>query len=120
MLKPHPATNPLPTGQVFAAHPAPAPVHGTVQPTDPAPCSCAPHTAPAPPVGRPRLQVTTGGILALTIGGTVLTVAIGTVLTSLLMALALVAGALAVTAVSVAVVALALRRSLNDSPTNRR
>lgn len=120
MFKPHRAANPLPTGQIFDAPPAPEPAHGTVMATGPAPCSCAPHAAPAPLVGRPQLQISTGGLLVLTIGGTVLTVAIGTVLTSLLMALALVAGALAVTAVSVAVVALALRRSLADTPAPRR
>lgn len=89
-------------------------------PTDTAPTasSTAPATttsasvAPVPVSNRPTIQLTPGSTLALVGGGTAVVLIVGTVLVSLLLAVA-------ITGVSVAVTAVVLRSLLNDSRNGR-
>ncbi|MFJ9913404.1 SpdD-like protein [Actinacidiphila glaucinigra] len=99
MLRPKIPTNPTPTGVTI---PLPVePAADVVQHT-PAP-------APAPVAlvsSRPVVQLTPGALVALVGGGTAVVLVVGTVLVSLLLAVA-------VTAASVAVCAVVLRSMLN-------
>ncbi|MFJ5217258.1 SpdD-like protein [Streptomyces sp. NPDC088354] len=100
MLRPKIPTNPTPTGVTI-----PLPVESTavVQHTPgPAPVPAA----PAPVSSRPVVQLTPGALVALVGGGTAVVLVVGTVLVSLLLAVA-------VTAASVAVCAVVLRSMLN-------
>ncbi|MFE0081620.1 SpdD protein [[Kitasatospora] papulosa] len=77
-------------------------------------CICDHTTAPAPapvpapvPVGRPSVQFTPGALVVAAAGGTALVLVVGTVLVSMLLAVA-------VTAASVAICAVVLRSLLNN------
>lgn len=105
MLRPKIPTNPTPTGTVM---PLPVePAAGVVQHT-PAP-------APVPAAAassRPVVQLTPGALVALVGGGTAVVLVVGTVLVSMLLAVA-------VTAASVAVCAVVLRSMLNGQHKHR-
>ncbi|MET7610367.1 SpdD protein [Streptomyces seoulensis] len=86
-------------------------------PTDhaPIPAPTASSTTPAAPVpvsNRPTIQLTPGSTLALVGGGTAVVLVVGTVLVSMLLAVA-------ITGVSVAICAVVLRSLLNDSRKGR-
>ncbi|MFF3251075.1 SpdD-like protein [Actinacidiphila glaucinigra] len=100
MLRPKIPTNPTPTGTVMPLSVEPA--AGVVQQHAPAPAS-----VPATSVSsRPVVQLTPGALVALVGGGTAVVLVVGTVLVSMLLAVA-------VTAASVAVCAVVLRSMLN-------
>lgn len=80
----------------------------TAAPGIPATTSIAPVTAP----NRPTIQLTPGSTLALVGGGTAVVLIVGTVLVSMLLAVA-------ITGVSVAICAVVLRSLLNDSRKGR-
>ncbi|MCX4416171.1 SpdD protein [[Kitasatospora] papulosa] len=72
-----------------------------------APTSPAPAPVPAPvPAGRPSVQFTPGALVVAAAGGTALVLVVGTVLVSMLLAVA-------ITAASVAICAVVLRSLLN-------
>ncbi|MFJ4984373.1 SpdD-like protein [Streptomyces sp. NPDC088732] len=100
MLRPKIPTNPTPTGTVM---PLPVEASAIVQHTsapEPVPATSAPVSS------RPVVQLTPGALVALVGGGTAVVLVVGTVLVSLLLAVA-------VTAASVAVCAVVLRSMLN-------
>ncbi|MFE7302595.1 SpdD-like protein [Streptomyces sp. NPDC057579] len=102
MFRPKVPTNPTPTGLVVPL---------TIEPT-----ATVPH-APAPaPVAqsstRPALQLTPGTALALVGGGTAVVLIVGTVLVSMLLAVA-------ISGVSVAVCTVVLRWMLASERTHR-
>jgi hypothetical protein len=78
------------------------------------PATTCGHThAPAVPVpARPSVQLTPGAIVAVAAGGTAMVLVIGTVLVSMLLAVA-------ITGASVAVCAVVLRSLLNGQNNNR-
>ncbi|MDT0347489.1 SpdD protein [Streptomyces litchfieldiae] len=78
-------------------------------------CGCTHDPAPVPAGQRPQIHISTGGVLVVVIGGVFLTITIGVVLTSLLLAVAIVAGSLALVAVAMAMVAMSLKSMANDS-----
>ncbi|MFE7037979.1 SpdD-like protein [Streptomyces atratus] len=88
MLRPKIPTNPLPTGIVTgtARSDVPAVPHQT--PAAPAP------TAPA----RPTVQLTPGAVVAVIGGGTAVVLVVGAVLVSMLLAVAVTAASLAISA----------------------
>ncbi|MDI5968642.1 SpdD protein [Streptomyces sp. SL13] len=88
--------------------PANPPTHTTI-PTGVQPSA---DLVPAPVSNRPVIQLTGGSTLALIAGGTTAVLVVGTVLVSMLLAVA-------ITAASVAVVAVVLRSLLNHHDTNR-
>ncbi|WP_461297382.1 hypothetical protein [Streptomyces harbinensis] len=61
-------------------------------------CGCQHAPAPAPVPARPQIHISTGGVVVVILGGVFLTVTIGVILTSLLLTVAIVAGALAMVA----------------------
>ncbi|MFF7237203.1 SpdD-like protein [Streptomyces collinus] len=95
MFRPKIPTMPTPTRFT-------APLAAVVEPTaiEQHPSASAPAPAPAP--SRPTVQLTPGAVLALIGGGTAVVLVVGTVLVSMLLAVA-------VTAASVAVCALVIR-----------
>ncbi|MFJ4337820.1 SpdD-like protein [Streptomyces sp. NPDC088915] len=96
MLQPRIPVNPLPTGTPNSLnHPAPAPA------------------APAPLVpARTTVQLTPGSALALAAGGGAVVLVVGTVLVSMLLAVA-------ITGVSVALIAVVLRLLVRDMQKGR-
>ncbi|MFF9360513.1 SpdD protein [Streptomyces griseoluteus] len=100
MLTPkYPPTDTAPTPTPTASSAIPAT-------TTPAP------VAPVPGSNRPTIQLTPGSTLALVGGGTAVVLIVGTVLVSMLLAVA-------ITGVSVAICAVVLRSLLNDSRKGR-
>ncbi|PGH48327.1 SpdD-like protein [Streptomyces sp. Ru87] len=98
MFRPKIPTNPTPTGAVI-----PLAVEPTSVDRAPAPAAVpAPVAESAPVSTRPTVQLTPGALLALVGGGTAVVLVVGTVLVSMLLAVA-------VTAASVAVCALVVR-----------
>ncbi|MFI9561905.1 SpdD-like protein [Streptomyces rishiriensis] len=95
MLRPKIPTMPTPTGHV--SRPAVVEPTAVIQHT---PATTAPVAPASPP--RPTVQLTPGSVLALVGGGTAVVLVVGTVLVSMLLAVA-------VTAASVAVCALVIR-----------
>ncbi|MEU5773577.1 SpdD-like protein [Streptomyces venezuelae] len=89
--------NEQPTGQLIPLVPT-APADG--QQHAPAACSCQ-HPAPAPAAARPTVQLTPGSLALLVGGGTVAVLVIGAVLVSMLLAVAITAGSLAIVALVV-------------------
>ncbi|MFF1730075.1 SpdD-like protein [Streptomyces sp. NPDC058247] len=89
MLRPKVPTMPAPTGHVTP----PAVIHPTavVQPT-PAPIAAAPQPT------RPTVQLTPGALLLAVGGGTAAVLVVGAVLVSMLLAVAITAGSLAIVA----------------------
>ncbi|MYS25281.1 hypothetical protein GA0115240_176822 [Streptomyces sp. DvalAA-14] len=105
MLKPKYPPNYSYTPPAVAPAHLPEPTAAEVQPTLPAPL-------PVQQNGRPVVQLTPGSVATLVIGGTAVVVVVGVVLVSMLLAVA-------VTAASVAVVAVVARAILNDSRKGR-
>ncbi|MFE5683950.1 SpdD-like protein [Streptomyces sp. NPDC056512] len=78
----------------------------------PAACSCQ-HLAPAPATSnRPTVQLTPGALALLVGGGTAAVLVVGAVLVSMLLAVAITAG-------SLAIVALVVRSILNSETKHR-
>ncbi|MFC8968066.1 SpdD-like protein [Streptomyces sp. NPDC057094] len=102
MFRPKIPTMPQPTGRV--APPA------VVEPT--AVIQAVPASTPAPTAARPTVQLTPGAVIALVGGGTAVVLVVGTVLVSMLLAIA-------ITGASVAICALVVR-SLIASENRRR
>ncbi|MFD0145390.1 MULTISPECIES: SpdD-like protein [unclassified Streptomyces] len=110
MLRPRIPVNPLPTGLVTPlAHPA---TTTDIEPRNGVePVTCNHHHAPAPASAAPRVQVpavrlTPTGLVTIVAGGAGLVLIVGTVLVSMLLAVA-------ISAASVAVCAVVLRSLLN-------
>ncbi|MGW0084447.1 SpdD-like protein [Streptomyces sp. NPDC003393] len=102
MLRPKIPTMPTPTGHITPP--------AVIAPTTVTPAAHTPPPVPAP--YRPTIQLTPGTALALVGGGTAVVLVVGAVLVSMLLAVA-------ITGVSVAVVAVVLR-SLLASEAKRR
>lgn len=108
MLRPKIPTNPTPTGAVM-----PLPVEPTTIVQHAPAAAPAQTSAPVAPVSsRPVVQLTPGALIALIGGGTAVVLVVGTVLVSLLLAVA-------VTAASVAVCAVVLRSMINGQHQHR-
>ncbi|MEU6358307.1 SpdD protein [Streptomyces albidoflavus] len=86
---------------------APAPAQTTVPPAPATPTSLTP-TPPA----RPAVQLTPGALVALAAGGTATVLVVGTVLVSMLLAVA-------ITAASVAICAVVVRSLINQQHKGR-
>ncbi|MFK0229711.1 SpdD-like protein [Streptomyces sp. NPDC090303] len=105
MFRPRIPVNPLPTGIV-------TPLVQPITPTEIEPTAChhghAPTPVPATPRGQvPAVRLTPTGLVTLVAGGAGLVLIVGTVLVSMLLAVA-------ITGVSVAVVAVVLRLLVRD------
>jgi len=112
MLRPKYPTIPVPTGQVSPLVVPAAVVHQPHPAAEaPATCGCQHSPAPAAPARR-TVQLTPTGTLALVGGGAAAVLAVGAVLVSLLLAVA-------VTACSVAVCAVVLRSLLTQHSRGR-
>ncbi|MFG2873249.1 SpdD-like protein [Streptomyces sp. NPDC048338] len=106
MLRPHVPVNPLPTGHTTPLAP-PAPT------TAVEPAACNHGQAPMRAAStRTTVQLTPGSVLALAAGGGAVVLVVGTVLVSLLLAVA-------ITGVSVAVIAVVLRLLVRDMQQGR-
>ncbi|MDH2389738.1 SpdD-like protein [Streptomyces sp. HNM0663] len=107
MLRPKIPANPLPTGIVpRIVEPTAVEQHSSPLP---APCACQQHTpaaAPPAPASGPTLRLTPTGLLIVVGGAAAVVLVVGAVLVSLLLAVA-------ITAVSVAVCADAVRSTVN-------
>lgn len=104
MLRPKVPSMPVPTGQVTP----PAVVEPTViTQSQPAPVAHQPPTST-----RPTVQLTPGALVTLVVGGSGVVLVLGTVLVSLLLAVAITAGSTAITALVI--------RSLMNSEHKRR
>ncbi|GAA1583173.1 SpdD-like protein [Streptomyces globosus] len=101
MFRPHIPVNPLPTGIVTPLAQT-HPTTGVEVRHESAPVAAAP-TVPA----RPTVQLTPGSVLALAAGGGAVVLVVGAVLVSMLLAVA-------ITGVSVAVIAVVLRLLIKD------
>ncbi|MFI5862112.1 SpdD-like protein [Streptomyces sp. NPDC051546] len=108
MLRPHIPVNPLPTGIVTPLA-QPAPASDTVTRHDASQAACAHHAPVAAPTNslRPTVQLTPGSVIALAAGGGAAVLVVGAVLVSMLLAVA-------ITGVSVAVIAVVLRLLVKD------
>ncbi|MEK9522303.1 SpdD-like protein [Streptomyces venezuelae] len=102
MLQPRIPVNPLPTGHTIPLL-KPTPVTD-VEPTPPAPVPVVP--------ARTTVQLTPGSALALAAGGGAVVLVVGTVLVSMLLAVA-------ITGVSVALIAVVLRLLVRDMQKGR-
>ncbi|MFD6277163.1 SpdD protein [Streptomyces sp. NPDC060209] len=101
----YPTPDTAPTADTSLVRPLTGLVH-------PPACTCHHTTAPAPaptpaPVGRPSVQLTPGALIVAAAGGTGVILVVGTVLVSMLLAVA-------ITAASVAICAVVLRTLLNN------
>lgn len=110
MLRPRIPVNPLPTGIV-------TPLVQPTAPTDIEPAACHHDHTPAPVPATPRVQVpavrlTPTGLLAVVAGGAGLVLIVGTVLVSMLLAVA-------ITGASIAIVAVVLRLLVRDMQKGR-
>ncbi|MFD7705362.1 SpdD-like protein [Streptomyces caelestis] len=103
MFRPKLPTMPQPTGRVTP--PAVVVEPTTITPGTPA--SPPAPVAPAPVASRPTVHLTPGSALALAAGGGAVVLVVGAVLVSMLLAVA-------ITGVSVALVAIVLRLLVND------
>ncbi|CAL9542499.1 hypothetical protein SUDANB120_04274 [Streptomyces sp. enrichment culture] len=101
MLRPHIPVNPLPT-RIITPLTQPHPASGVEPRHESAPVAAAP-TVPA----RPTVQLTPGSVIALAAGGGAAVLVVGAVLVSMLLAVA-------ITGVSVAVIAVVLRLLIED------
>ncbi|WP_428953065.1 SpdD-like protein [Streptomyces sp. cg35] len=108
MFTPKVPVNDQPTGQIIPLTNTAAMDGHPHAPTD---CYCR-HQAPAAATSRPTVQLTPGSLALLVGGGTAAVLVVGTVLVSLLLAVAITAGALAIVALVI--------RSLIHSETKRR
>ncbi|MEU8616942.1 SpdD-like protein [Streptomyces sp. NPDC048623] len=117
MLRPRIPVNPLPTGIVTPlVQPTPTPGgvdlhHATASPVcghDRTPAAAPVPVAPS----RPTVQLTPGSVVALAAGGGAVVLVVGAVLVSMLLAVA-------ITGVSIAVVAVVLRLLIRDMQKGR-
>ena len=113
MLRPRVPVNEKPSAEIIPT----ITTLGAVVPHQPgqAPCGCQ-HHAPAPTApttSRPAVQLTPGALVVGVVGGTVVVLTIGAVLVSMLLAVAITAG-------SLAVVALVVRSILTSEAKQRR
>ncbi|WP_338701027.1 SpdD-like protein [Streptomyces sp. Q6] len=106
MFTPKIPVNDQPTGQIIPLGTTAVDGHQHA----PAACSCQ-HPAPAA-TNRPTVQLTPGSIALLVGGGTAAVLVVGTVLVSMLLAVAITAG-------SLALVALVVRSLINSEIKNR-
>ncbi|MEU5716610.1 SpdD protein [Streptomyces sp. NPDC020403] len=102
----YPTPDTAPTADTSLVQPLTGLVH-------PPACDChhTPTTSPAPvpvPAGRPSVQLTPGALVVAAAGGTALVLVVGTVLVSMLLAVA-------ITAASIAICAVVLRSLLNHN-----
>ncbi|KOG24700.1 MULTISPECIES: hypothetical protein [Streptomyces] len=105
MLRPHVPVNPLPTGHTIPLlKPTTAANIEPTTPTVPAPAPVAP--------ARTSVQLTPGSALALAAGGGAVVLVVGAVLVSMLLTVA-------ITGVSIAVVAVVLRLLVRDMQKGR-
>ncbi|QKV69908.1 hypothetical protein HUT13_14820 [Streptomyces harbinensis] len=81
-------------------------------------CGCQHDPFPAPVPARPQIHISTGGVVVVVLGGVFLTVTIGVILTSLLLTVAIVAGALAMVAFAMALVAMSIKSMSKDQQQN--
>ncbi len=112
MLRPRIPVNEKPSAEIVPT----ITTLGAVVPHQPGqtPCGCQHHApAPAAPAARPAVQLTPGALVVGVIGGTVVVLTIGAVLVSMLLAVAITAG-------SLAIVALVVRSLLNSEAKQRR
>ncbi|MFE4259433.1 SpdD-like protein [Streptomyces sp. NPDC056883] len=108
MLRPRIPINPLPTGIVTPLV-QPVPAFDVESRSESSPMACV-HHAPVPgPItsARPTVQLTPGSVVALVAGGGAVVLVVGAVLVSMLLAVA-------ITGVSVAVIAVVLRLLVKD------
>ncbi|MEU7068699.1 SpdD-like protein [Streptomyces narbonensis] len=109
MLRPRIPVNPLPTGTVI-------PLVQATPTTDVEPSTCTHHHVPLTPVmpqpQTPAVRLTPAGLITVVAGGAGLVLIVGTVLVSMLLAVA-------VSAASVAVCAVVLRSLLNGRHKHR-
>jgi hypothetical protein len=102
--------NDQPTGQIIPLNTTPAAVDG--HPHAPTDCNCR-NQAPVPAgSNRPTVQLTPGALALLVGGGTAAVLVVGAVLVSMLLAVAITAG-------SLAIVALVVRSILNSEAKHR-
>ncbi|MFB7263033.1 SpdD-like protein [Streptomyces nojiriensis] len=104
MLRPRIPVNPLPTG-IITPLPQPVALSG-IEPNRKSPVAPDHHAAPAAPA-RPTVQLTPGSVVALAASGGAVVLVVGAVLVSMLLAVA-------ITGVSVAVIAVVLRLLVKD------
>ncbi|MFJ9223462.1 SpdD-like protein [Streptomyces sp. NPDC102383] len=105
MFRPRVPLNEQPTGEIIPTITTLGAVvpHSSNQAQTHAPCGCQ-HHAPAsvaPAASRPAVQLTPGALLLLVGGGTAAVLVVGAVLVSMLLAVAITAGALAIVALVV-------------------
>ncbi|MZD07459.1 SpdD-like protein [Streptomyces sp. SID5785] len=105
MFTPKIPVNDQPTGRTIPLAGTVVEDHGHAKPA----CWCTHHTAePAPAApGRPTVQLTPGALLLAVGGGTAAVLVVGAVLVSMLLAVAITAG-------SLAIVALVVRSLMNN------
>ncbi|MFD9521109.1 SpdD-like protein [Streptomyces sp. NPDC059979] len=108
MLRPRIPVNPLPTG-IVAPLAQPASLSGVESNRESLPVARAHHDSAAAPAAPARnsVQLTPGSVVALAAGGGALVLVVGTVLVSMLLAVA-------ISAASVAVCAVVVRSVLNN------
>ncbi|MFE6754649.1 SpdD-like protein [Streptomyces sp. NPDC057684] len=105
MFTPKIPVNDQPTGQIIPLTTTPTTLDG--HPHAPTDCYCR-NQAPAPAAAsRPTVQLTPGSLLLLIGGGTAAVLVVGAVLVSMLLAVAITAG-------SLAIVALVIRSLMNN------
>ncbi|MFJ8573575.1 SpdD protein [[Kitasatospora] papulosa] len=103
----YPAPDTAPTADTSLVQPLTGRVHPPACDCHHTPTSPAPAPVPGPvPAGRPSVQFTPGALVVAAAGGTALVLVVGTVLVSMLLAVA-------ITAASVAICAVVLRSLLN-------
>ncbi|MCX5532381.1 SpdD-like protein [Streptomyces sp. NBC_00006] len=103
MFRPRVPLNEQPTGEIIPTITTLGAVVPHNQAQAHAPCGCQHHApAPAAPAAsRPAVQLTPGALLLLVGGGTAAVLVVGAVLVSMLLAVAITAGALAIVALVV-------------------
>ncbi|MFF9476260.1 SpdD-like protein [Streptomyces roseolus] len=105
MLQPRIPVNPLPTGHTL---PLLKPTTDDIEPTP----ALVPAAVPAPVPSRTSVQLTPGSAVALAAGGGAVVLVVGAVLVSMLLAVA-------ISAASIAVVAVVLRLLVRDMQKGR-
>ncbi|MYT70306.1 MULTISPECIES: SpdD-like protein [unclassified Streptomyces] len=105
MFTPKIPVNDQPTGQIIPLNTTQGTVNG--HPHAPSACHCHQQSPPATAPSRPTVQLTPGSLALLVGGGTAAVLVIGAVLVSMLLAVAITAG-------SLAIVALVIRSLINQ------
>ncbi|QEU95164.1 hypothetical protein [Streptomyces kanamyceticus] len=109
MFQPRIPTNPAPTGEVIPVY-TPEPLQEPHPGHAPTNCFCRHDASSAPNAvtSRPAVQITPGSVIALVGGGIAVVLVVGVVLVSMLLAVAVTAG-------SLAVLALVIRSLMNGA-----